>query len=233
MNFKQYKKYKFKVYNYQIKNILLMKRFKIAKTLNNLRDKFLFCSILMLSVFYSCTKIDVQKKDPKNSILIEDFFKVNKPVSQAVADIILKLKLENERTNFVNNLPKECGTPVWDKLLIQNSSSFASRGSDSLNDIIIPLSINNTCLSSILIFHDSISGNQVDCFTTNTYLYNETHATSVDTSKAMNDLLLFFYMESNTYGTTEFYHIPTNLFSYSHQLGTDGKKIITIQVQHS
>lgn len=195
------------------------------------RSRILLLIILILSIFYSCTKIDVAKNETVDNTFVNNFFKVSKPVSTTVANIIAKLKIENERTNFVNNLPKDCGMPIWDKLLLKEggNNNYAFRGGDSLEDIILPLTNNNQNLSSILILHDSISGYQVDCFTTNSYLYDETHGTNVDTLKAMDDLVLFFFVENKTFGTTKFYHIPTNLFSASHQLGTDGKKIITIR----
>lgn len=100
---------------------------------------------------------------------------------------------------------------------------------DSTISIIIPLTTNNSNLSSIIIgeiINDTFS---INCYTTNNYLYNVTHGTNVDTTRAKDNLATFFYMENYTFGTTQFYHIPPDLFGRSTALDIDGNKTITIQ----
>ena len=205
--------------------------------------KLLLLPLMVCSILFSCKKNDIEVTNFNEQNFVEKFFSTKTTPSKKVADVIEKLKQENERTGFVNKLPKNCGLPVWDKIAIQkhvnNDETFynpAKHGpsdnfetfEDSSENIIIPLSMNNSNLSSIIIVENIANIAIINCYTTNDYLYNVAHGATVDTTFAMQQLALFFYMENRTYGTTTFYHIPANLFSHSTTLDADGNKTITI-----
>jgi uncharacterized membrane protein YgcG len=206
--------------------------------------KLLLLSLIICSILFSCKKNDIEVTNFHDQNFVEKFFYTKTKPPQVVEDIIDKLKQENERTGFVSKLPKNCGVPVWEKIVIQKhakhdemfegpakhgpSASFETFEEESNVNIIIPLSINNSNLSSIIVVEDLYNATIINCYTTNDYLYNVAHGAMIDTSLAMQKLALFFYMENRTYGTTKFYHIPANLFLNSTTLDADGNKTITI-----
>lgn len=183
-------------------------------------------------MFQSCKKVDVSVEQAKTiETIAKNFFSYKQTYSSAVISIINKLKTENERTGFVNKLPANCGLPVWDKLIVTSKTSQSSSfGEDSSDIIIIPLTITNNTLSSILVVMENDDNTySINCYTTNGYLYYTTHGTNVDKPMAETFLTIFFYMENRTYGVTKFYHIPQNLFSNFTALDSNGNKTINIK----
>jgi hypothetical protein len=205
------------------------------KNEQNLLKKLLLFSIIVCSIFYSCKKLDVSYPGLQNQTLNfkENFFATKTNVNKEVAALIEKLKMENGRTDFVNKLPNDCGLPLWDKIQIMqtNTSSLGQREADSsvieLDDatLIIPLSISNSALSSIIIAKPLDTGYSIECKTTNYSLYNLCHKSVADSSKAENELTLFLFMEKLCFGTTKFYNIPSHLFSKVTGTNTMGKSV--------
>lgn len=205
--------------------------------------------ISIVIVKTSCTKLDVgyqpNQVHPPN--FVEQFFTTKTTPTPAVANLIQKLKDENERTGFVNNLPKNCGLPIWEKVVIKKQHNHnednslyspASHGpsasfltEDSTEVDVIPLTITDSALSSVIIVKDENGTISTDCITTNGDLYNLVNGSN--TTAATEQLNLFFYMENETFGTTQFYHIPTNLFPQITHTGSDGMKIITVSSDSS
>ncbi|MBL0145384.1 MAG: hypothetical protein IPP48_06130 [Chitinophagaceae bacterium] len=202
------------------------------KTTAKKRFKVLLLYALLLSaIVFSCTKLDVSPPTPPHEVnFSQKFFETKKPVQPVVQNAINLLKAENERTKFVNKLPKNCGLPIWDKIVLEKPTSN-NLVEDSTVNYIIPLTITDSSLSSIIVVKNDTSGDtlQIDCYVTNDYLYNITHGTNVDTTLAMHYLNVFFYMENKAFETTTFYHIPPNLFTNITTLDADGNKTITIK----
>jgi hypothetical protein len=208
------------------------------QTLIRLRPKFLLLllSIFFTLLFYSCKKTEsfaepsdwVQKEN-----LAEKFFATKTATTKEIASIIEQLKKENASSDFINKLPANIGLPVWDKVVLQKekipTDGFGiSIGSNSSTaDIILPLTTNNTGLSGILMAHPITDGYTISSYTID-QLYSVCHGNNIDTVRAKRELVLFFYLENQVFGTTKFYHIPAKLFPKSKQLDADGNKTITI-----
>jgi hypothetical protein len=98
----------------------------------------------------------------------------------------------------------------------------------STADIILPLANTTTGLSGILMAHPTTNGYTIGSYTID-QLYSVCHGDKIDTARATRELVLFFYLENQVFGTTSFYHIPAKLFPKSTVLDTDGNKTITIK----
>jgi hypothetical protein len=204
----------------------MRQRITAQKTLK----KLLLFSLIVSNILFSCKKFDTNASVLHEENFAQKFFETKLQPGPEVATIIELLKAENERTGFVNKLPKYCGLPVWEKILItrqpENNAeitySSASHGPSyneeftegSSSTVIIPLSINNSNLSSLVVATISSSDVTVNCYTANDDLYNTTHGSNVDTTAATKSLVLFFYMENRTYGSTTFYNLPEDLFPH-------------------
>jgi len=197
------------------------------------RTKLLWLfSLLIFLVIYSCTKTDfLAGESASKENYAEKFFATKIPPTNAIAKVIEKLKHENERTSFVNKLPKNCGLPVWDKLIFPKKVSVSSFGEDESSDnVIIPLTVNGYSISTI-IMRKSIndSSYQVKWYTASD-LYNVCYAQDKNVKNAESLLALFMYMESSTFGRTDFYNVPKDLFSsISGASQTDSTKHIELK----
>jgi hypothetical protein len=185
--------------------------------------------LLMITAFFSllsCTRRDFTTMPPHEPGFEQSFFNTTPGTSAPVQRIIQLLWEKNEKTGFVKNLPAHCGLPLWQKLAVQKSRGLL-RGGDSSSTIIIPLTESNQSLSSILVAtqeEDSIS--TVTCYDVNHYLYSICHTPGIDTTWVKNQLLLFFFMENRSFGTTIFYHLPNHLFTANTKTGEDGKRVL-------
>ncbi len=174
----------------------------------------LFITICILS---ACKKMDSSMPVLHDNNFVEKFFTPKMKVNPVVAGVIAKLKAENDRTGFINQLPANCGLPIWNKLLIKRDANtepgFSSAMGDSSSDIIIiPLTINNENLSSLLIAKETENGYLISCPTTNEQLYEICHNPNLNKVEAEMLLGLFIYMENKVFAKTKFYFIPLQLF---------------------
>jgi hypothetical protein len=199
---------------------------------------FLCCYLLVTQ----CKKADLKVDNSAETNFSERFFQVTTEPNDEVAYIIELLKAENEKTNFVKKLPKNCGLPVWEKLILFNetpndiSYSRSSHGPSANFEnfttgttyVTIPLTSTGSSLSSIINVTLNNGVVTTDCVLSNGYLYNVTHGNSVDTTQAANAMNLFFYMENRTFGATKFYNIPSILFPQTQQVDAAGNKTIQI-----
>ncbi len=203
------------------------------------------CIILLLLVLQSCKKIDNHAYDYKHDTsFVQQFFYIKGSENKIVTSVIEQLKLKDKQTAFVSKLPENCGLPIWNKLVVQDphfnvSNNLTNRANQKLTTntastnntiIFIPLTQNNTALSSILII-ENIDGeiSKIYCNTANDNLYNTTHGGNVDITAASKNLSLFFYMENYVYGKTTFSNIPSNLLFKSTVIDSDSNKVITLQ----
>ncbi|MCC7378729.1 MAG: hypothetical protein IT255_05185, partial [Chitinophagaceae bacterium] len=177
------------------------------------QKKLLLLSIIILGILYSCKKFDITLPGTPDIKLQEDFFKTKEPVSKEALGVIQLLKQQNERNAFVTQLPRNCGLPVWSKLIfpkisITQSLSFFGDSSENTNNIIVPLTASGNNISTI------ITGKKINDSTYQLYwftvddLYNLCHAPNKNIKQAESLLGLFLSMESATFGRTDFYHIP-------------------------
>lgn len=178
---------------------------------------FACCMLAVLNC--GCRKTDLSRQPLHDNAFRKQFFKTSS-ANPLVLKVISNLEAQDERTGFVSKLPKDCGLPVWDKIVLStaNGHTRVSRNTangnleeDSSQTIIIPLTVNNENLSSLIIAHPQPGGYDVDCFTTNNSLYLQCYQ-SGDIPAAENLLGLFMYMENRTWGTTRFYNIPLSLY---------------------
>jgi hypothetical protein len=198
-------------------------------------SKRLFACLTLITLLFffavqqSCRKAEFYQS-LSNADRSEHFFRTGS-TNKKVLDIIAMLKSENENTGFVNKLPSKSGLPVWEKMIRQaRSNSSAREGDDSSGNIIIPMTTNNEDLSSLIIVAERPDGTlDIQCKTTNEYLYSLTHGSPLDTASAMYDLNMFFYMEHRAFGTTRFYHIPSTLFPNLGTPDTHGDKTVIIK----
>ena len=57
------------------------------------------------------------------------FFNVPASASEQVKKLVLSLKIENEKTGFVNKLPQNWGLPKWESVIWQKNETVAMRDS--------------------------------------------------------------------------------------------------------
>lgn len=195
------------------------------------QQKFYFIVIPLFLLFQqACKKLDTKSiANVHDNSYVEKFFIPKNTNNKELNQIIAHFKAENDKQDFIGKLPYNCGLPIWDKLVIQkNQFNTLLSGGDSLMIYIIPLTISNTDLSSVLIAKEIPDGSLLfECYTTNDYLYQYIHINSTAIAKQM--LSLFFYMENRTYGTTKFYHIPADLGDQNALVEPDGTKTVEIK----
>jgi hypothetical protein len=206
------------------------------QTINWLRPKILLLllSIFATLTFHSCKKEESFTEAPiQKENLAEKFFATKTAPTKEIASIIEQLKKENASSDFINKLPANIGLPVWDRVVLQKENiptdgfGISIGSNSSTADIILPLTTNNAGLSGILMAHPITDGYTISSYTID-QLYSVCHGNTIDTVRAKRELVLFFYLENQVFGTTKFYHIPAKLFPKSKQLDADGNKTITI-----
>jgi A nuclease family of the HNH/ENDO VII superfamily with conserved AHH len=201
--------------------------------------KLLIFSVFCVLIFNSCKKTESFSELPvQKENLVEKFFSTKTQVNEETAKIIGLLKKENEQSNFVEKLPSNCGLPIWGKIALINENNITSTNSPgisvntnsapaTMDDIIIPLTNDNKSLSGILMAHPTATGYITGCYTIDS-LYSSCHGDKIDVARANRELVLFFFFENQAFGTTDFYHIPKNLFPKLTKLDADGNKTVTI-----
>lgn len=192
-------------------------------------------TLFLLVIQQSCKKTNFDQTPSASAIDFEKhFFQLSENASTDAQYAVRLLKKENERSGFVNKLPQNCGLPVWDKLILtsrKRTSVISRESEDSIGidtDIIIPLTITQQELSSILYAHRVGDHYEISLYDVNR-LAAECHKetfTPGDIKKTENDLRLFFFFENRVFGTTRFYHIPNVLFPNIGTCGNDGLKTI-------
>ena len=155
----------------------------------------IFLLFLIQTSFQSCRKgtqdLKYVKPDREAS-----FFKTSKPVSVEVEAFIRKLKSHNEKTGFLNYIPKDLGNPIWDKTIIRHKSNSSSTTSANDNDdvvevITVPVTENEESLNAVIIIKTVNDSIVVISPYTNDYLYYLAHTTPIDYVKAKEVLDYF------------------------------------------
>jgi hypothetical protein len=185
------------------------------KNEQSLLKKLILFSIIVCSILFSCKKIDTSAPNQKDSNFAENFFTTKTTPSKEVADLIEKLKQENNRNGFVSKLPSNCGLPLWDKLVFPKKAetqSFGEDGSINTDNVFIPLTVNGYCISTIITGEKINDTSYQLKWYTATDLYNLCYAKDKNIKKAESLLSLFLYIESSIFNRTDFYRIPKDLF---------------------
>jgi hypothetical protein len=195
----------------------------IRDTLNT-RLKLLTLFTFSIFVLHSCKKIDNLTPLSHEENFAVKFFTIKSTITGDLPAAIENLKQENNKTGFVNKLPANCGLPIWDKALLPKPTNGEA------NDIVIPLTLNNTNLSSIIVAHRLKDSYEIRYYSVG-QLYDLAHQqnfTPAQKKIAENDLRLFFFLENRSFGTKIFYHIPADLFADYKTLDSEGNKTIEI-----
>ncbi len=85
---------------------------------------FLFALLLMLTINFSCRKIDIQPPAITiDSVLPLDavshkFFGIHLPTDPIVIALKNKISSENQQKPFIEKLVKYAGYPVWNKAIV-------------------------------------------------------------------------------------------------------------------
>ncbi len=120
--------------------------------------------------------------------------------------------------------------PVWDKVEYKKSTNLARGLSDSTEEYVIPLTVNDKSLSSLLEIKATPTNiTDIDNYTTNDYLHKKVHEPNADVQKMMELLVMFFYMENKAFGNIEFFNIPAKYFPQITTLDAKGNKTIVIK----
>jgi hypothetical protein len=208
------------------------------------RSKSIFNCLLLLIIysflFQSCSKhIDKTIEVPLRA---NAFFNIKGPLSDNANVIYKQLKAYNEKSHFVEKLPKNAGVPIWEKIIKtskkQKTAILAAEGkmvnatgnSESAETLIIPLTNDDKYLSSVMIgtvFNDSTIA--FNCIT-NKRLYNKVMDSTVPASVSQKLVGLFMLMDNSCFNTTVFKHIPGKLFPHSRLNLENGKKWVEFQV---
>jgi hypothetical protein len=186
--------------------------------------------VLAISLFHSCKK-ETDLSQRKEVKFENDFFRYSDNLNVKTIDLISKLKNENTKTKFVNEIPAKWGSPIWEKIIWdKNNLNYATADSsyqDSSGNIIIPFTINNNDVNAILIAKELQNGFSFVFYTTE-YLSNISNDTTLNPSDVEAKLLMFFYSQNMIYGTKDFYNIPSHLFQHYEALDFNNKKMISI-----
>lgn len=177
-------------------------------------------ALLMLTsmlAYISCRKLDTVSIEKPQTDLVERFLNLPSSASPEAKRIAERLKELNKRANFLNEIAKHDGFPVWDKAVFskpQNNRRQTTSRSNSSNDTIayIPLVQPN--------------GNQVTAFiyarlndSINLQLHRADNyadygfGTLQDTAKNAEKLALqFMLLDNNVFGHTDFKVLDNRLF---------------------
>ena len=190
---------------------------------------FISIMVLLICTFnFSCKRLDIKSGIDVNRN--QHFFTLKAVVSKSTKKLIDKLQLLNEQNGFVNTLADKEGTPVWDKVTIKKATTLARGLADSTEEYIIPLTVNEKSLSSLLEIKATPTNIiDIDNYTTNDYLNKKVHEPNADVQKMMELLTMFFYMENKTFGNIEFFNIPAKYFPQITKLDVNGNKTIVIK----
>ena len=175
----------------------------------------------LLTVYLSCTKEEKFLSPVQSSAQNIDpvtFFRPTGNELPLQLSILNKLKMQNEKANWINNLPMFCGKPLWNymKFIKMPEEPSLAAGEDSipLDHIIIPMSANGQNLSALLFCTQQKDGSYFNyCYTVNGNLYNDLHNGKLDTIEATQRFLLFAFLEKTIYGREKFEHLPKYLLA--------------------
>lgn len=185
--------------------------------------KFFAISILIVSVFYSCKKndIDTYQAQQKAANLEKDFFNLPANTPQIVARIAETIKKQNDKFHFVNSLVYTEGLPVWDKAMIQLQKrnpgiSVTNNITNATEDtvVIIPFVLENTEFVNSFIacaVADSIS---IRLFSARDYAQFGFHNVQ-DSISADKIALQTMLLEQNVFDHREYRLIDQRLFNHT------------------
>jgi hypothetical protein len=103
----------------------------------------LFATIILLTVSFSCKKIDRSgvSSSPSPS-QVDRFFQTNGNINPVVLKVINNLKKQNQETGFIKDFANEQGFAIWDKSLVSSHNVFTrTTNKDSFEYAIIPLQL--------------------------------------------------------------------------------------------
>lgn len=114
---------------------------------------YFFIAFSMLVIFITCRKIDY-KRDEKFGFVdpTEKFFTVPGNTDLRVQVIVEKIKQQNSKYDFVKDLVKRVGLPVWNKSLVVAPSQHSKLLSDSsVTFLYIPFASDSTVNASLIV----------------------------------------------------------------------------------
>lgn len=174
------------------------------------QTKFLFKFLALLIILvYSCREeLSNQNISPAQRNKT-DFFKrttnTQKTAAKIGIDYISILEEYNEKTNFISSIEDQKGLPNWEKMQVLKRNKEIT--------LYIPLSYNNTSLSSLILVNidDRKNVYALKNFTNNflkNYVYNNNYP--ADKRKFLMDT--FMAMDYMTFGNQQFTNLPLDLY---------------------
>ncbi len=96
-------------------------------------------AIVLVTISFRCTKIDLQPLQKNESAFFQRFFQVDSTAPRSVLLVANELKRQHAFTGFIDEFARKEGLPVWGKAIIVkgNAQSFTTTEEDE--KIIIPL----------------------------------------------------------------------------------------------
>lgn len=184
-------------------------------------------------IFFSCTKLDVEKS-PGNTAAInysQKFFDVPVGAPTFILQMVNKMKKLNDSTRFVNNFVKQNGFPAWNKFILPKTdfnltnreNSFTA--GDSL--FIVPIIEENANFVSSFIISYTSNPEKFELIKGKHYIYYSREALQLDTINADKAALQIAWLNFKIFGYTKFFVNDTLLFQS--QYGTKpGQRIIKL-----
>jgi hypothetical protein len=168
--------------------------------------------LFVLFAINSCRKTERHFETGKVN-RADKFFANTLPLQPQVQKIYDALKKQNEKNNFVDNLPIEAGNPVWDKIITKTPNNNTRLGEET-NDstAYIPLTNDNVKLSSVIKIKEVDSTLYDLKLYTNQYFYDQLIKPQPNVALCRYVLGLFILMDNHTFGTTQFDDVPKFLF---------------------
>ena len=175
---------------------------------------------LFLLTLFSCRN-ETFFSETQNSKREEEFFRnaIEKTNKYEFGEkLINALKQRNKKTHFISKMSDQKGIPIWEHLiqfkpkLNHENKTFVKSDTDSASTIIIPLSGNNSNLSSLLFVKFESENNIQLNNITNSELKIWVNNNNVDVNFREGILMTFLYVDQNIFGIEKFTNIPHDLF---------------------
>ena len=172
--------------------------------------------ILINIVIDSCRKVDINRDKKVSFDQTSRFFTIPFTTDPRVRAIAQKIKRQNDQYNFVNDLVKRVGLPVWDKSLIGApfTSKSTARGNDedsSMEYVYIPFA--DTMVNAFLIV--GLTETDTAFRLLNAFEYKNFSFDTIPSNNewtARNMFHMFTYFENEIFDHNTFYIDDKRLF---------------------
>ncbi len=206
---------------------------------HKIMSKFLYRTVVLtisLLALFSCRN-ETFYSETQKSKREEEFFKNTLQETALFSDaqkIIEELINENNRSHFVSKLKDKKGLPIWNKIKATKSKKTENKNDEEdYENLVIPLSENNTNLSSILYITKNSDGTFSFSNIDNKTLKEIINDTTLDKTYRENLYSSFIITDYLNFGTTFFWNAPSDLFDFIPKTTDASNRGFTIEIHET